>query len=57
MTARENFEKWMSYEQLEPKIKDELIAIKDNESEITERFSVSLEFGTDRKSTRLNSSH
>lgn len=46
MTANQSYQKWLSYEALDEKLKDELISIKDNDLEITERFSVGLEFGT-----------
>ena len=44
--TKANFEKWFNYEGLSEDLKKELIEIKDNEEEINERFSVSLEFGT-----------
>jgi phosphoglucomutase len=46
MTANQAYEKWLSYDKLDENLKKELISIKDNDSEITERFSVGLEFGT-----------
>lgn len=46
MNARENFEKWLNCEKLDEGLKNELIAIKNNEAEIEERFSVKLDFGT-----------
>ncbi len=46
MNTKENFLKWLNYEGLEPSYKSELEKIKDDENEIEERFSTSLEFGT-----------
>lgn len=46
MTAKENFEKWCNYSDLDLTLKEELAKIRDNESEIAERFSTALEFGT-----------
>jgi phosphoglucomutase len=46
MTAHQAYQKWLSYEALDEKLKNELISIKDKEVEINERFSVGLEFGT-----------
>lgn len=46
MTPREIYEKWLSYDNLSEDLRNELLEIKDNEAEINERFSVSLEFGT-----------
>ncbi len=46
MNTKENFLKWLNYEGLEESLKAELEKIKDDENEIEERFSTSLEFGT-----------
>ena len=46
MDYKQEYEKWLSYPELEKSLKDELISIKDNETEIKERFYRELEFGT-----------
>ncbi len=40
------YEKWLNYENLDKELKEELLAIKDNDKEIKERFIKLLEFGT-----------
>ncbi len=46
MNTKENFLKWLNYTGLESSYKAELEEIKNDENEIEERFSTSLEFGT-----------
>ncbi len=46
MNAHETYQKWLNYSELESSLKEELLAISDNETEILERFSTKLEFGT-----------
>lgn len=46
MNTKENFMKWLNNENLNEDLKKELEAIKNDENEIEERFSTSLEFGT-----------
>jgi len=43
---QENYEYWLNNNYFDQNTKDELIAIKDNEDEIKERFYKDLEFGT-----------
>ena len=40
------YEKWLNYENLDKELKEELLAIKDNDKEIKERYIKLLEFGT-----------
>jgi phosphoglucomutase len=46
MTPKQNLEKWLSYDKLDAALRKELLKIAENETEINERFSVPLEFGT-----------
>jgi len=46
MTYREKYEFWLSDRYFDSEIKEELESIKDNESEIEDRFYKDLEFGT-----------
>ncbi len=46
MTALELYEAWLKEPALETSLKEELLAIRGNETEIAERFSTALEFGT-----------
>lgn len=46
MTAKETYQAWLSYPGLDKDIREELLAIKENEAEIEERFFTSMEFGT-----------
>lgn len=46
MTAKETYQAWLSYSELDKDIRQELLAIQDNETEIEERFFTSMEFGT-----------
>lgn len=46
MDYREKFNMWLEYEGLLEELKNELLNIKDNDSEIKERFFCDLEFGT-----------
>ena len=41
-----NYNKWLEDEYFDLETKEELLAIKDNENEIKERFHKELEFGT-----------
>ncbi|MGF0094920.1 phospho-sugar mutase [Peptoniphilus sp. SGI.035] len=43
---RDIYEKWLASENVDANLKNELIAIKDNEEEIEDRFYKNLEFGT-----------
>ncbi len=43
---KEKYNEWLSYENLDFELKNELLSIKDNEEEIKERFGAELEFGT-----------
>ena len=56
MSYMDEFNFWLNDDYFDQATKDELLAIRNNEGEIEERFYKELEFG-DRKSTRLNSSH
>ncbi len=46
MDYRKEYEKWLSAECLSPEEREELLAIKDNEKEIEDRFFAPLKFGT-----------
>ncbi len=46
MKAAEQFEKWLNNPYFNEEIKKELLAIKDDEKEIEDRFYTDLEFGT-----------
>ncbi len=46
MTAFEQYQKWLNFPGLDASLKADLLAIKDNEEEIKDRFSTCLEFGT-----------
>lgn len=46
MNYREVYEKWLSNDIFDEEIKKDLLAIKDNEDEIMDRFYKGLEFGT-----------
>ncbi len=46
LNAREMYEKWLSFEGLDNELKEQLVAIKDDENEINERFYQDLSFGT-----------
>lgn len=46
MTAKETYQAWLSYPELDPDIRAELMEIAENETEIEERFFTSMEFGT-----------
>ena len=46
MDFLQQYEKWLSFEGLEKELRDELLAIKDDEKEIKERFYAPLSFGT-----------
>lgn len=46
MDYREVYEQWLSNPYFDEKTKAELLAIKDDENEIKERFYTDLEFGT-----------
>lgn len=46
MNYKENYEKWCSDNYFDKATKDELLAIKDNDEEIKDRFYKDLEFGT-----------
>ena len=46
MDYRKQYETWMAYEALDPKMKEELEEIEQDETEIKERFYKDLEFGT-----------
>ncbi len=46
MDFKENYEQWLQNDCFDQETKDELLAIKDDENEIKERFYKSLEFGT-----------
>lgn len=46
MDYMRTYERWLSSEAVDEQTKNELISIKDNESEIKERFYKELEFGT-----------
>jgi phosphoglucomutase len=46
MEYRVRYRQWLDYEALEPDMREELEAIKDNEEEIRERFCQELSFGT-----------
>lgn len=43
---RENYERWLTSSKVDEKTKQELLALRDNEKEIEERFYKDLEFGT-----------
>ena len=45
-TAKQNYEKWLACEKLDPPTRAELESIRGNEEEILGRFSASLSFGT-----------
>ncbi len=46
MEYRVRYRQWLDYEAMEPELRAELEAIKDNEAEIRDRFCKDLEFGT-----------
>ncbi|MBR2021613.1 MAG: phospho-sugar mutase [Clostridia bacterium] len=46
MDFLQQYEKWLSFEGLEKDLRDELLAIKNDEKEIKERFYAPLSFGT-----------
>ncbi|MBQ2119084.1 MAG: phospho-sugar mutase, partial [Clostridia bacterium] len=45
-TAKQNYEKWLACEKLDPETRAELESIRGNGEEIFGRFSSSLSFGT-----------
>ncbi|MBQ7792134.1 MAG: phospho-sugar mutase, partial [Clostridia bacterium] len=46
MNAKETYQAWLNYSDLDEKTREELLAIQNNETEIEERFFTSMEFGT-----------
>ena len=46
MDCMYKYEKWLNNEMFDKETKTELLAIKDNKEEITDRFYKDLEFGT-----------
>lgn len=46
MKFMNEYEKWLSFDKLDKELKDELANIKNNSTEIEDRFHKSLEFGT-----------
>ena len=46
MNYRENYNQWIENSYYDEETKKELLAIKDNEKEIEDRFYKELEFGT-----------
>lgn len=46
MEYRIRYQQWLDYEQLEPELREELESIKENETEIRDRFYQDLTFGT-----------
>lgn len=46
LNFKEEFERWLSYENLEKELKGQLLEIKDDEAEIQDRFYQNLTFGT-----------
>ena len=46
MDFLQQYEKWLGFDGLEKQLRDELLAIKDDEKEIKERFYAPLSFGT-----------
>ena len=46
MNAHETYEKWLKFAESDATLKEELVAIANDETEILERFSATMEFGT-----------
>lgn len=46
MDYKQQFEKWLNYENMEASLKSQLLDMKDNDAEIKEHFYKELEFGT-----------